>query len=152
MSTNSKILSICRALGIVCEKITEPYWNVASDMELSPIDMGHICYRLIEFLEQCVENTDLLLNSSIRLLEGPENKPSRPSSHLFVPDASLDDFTLEALYKFVCSMLEKSKNLFKDFLENGIYFSPSDKIILETKSCPSNNISVERLFAKVDNK
>ena len=37
---DSKILSICRALGIICEIITEPYWNVASDMDLSPFEMG----------------------------------------------------------------------------------------------------------------
>jgi hypothetical protein len=36
---NDTILSLCRALGIICFIITEPYWKIAADNEISAIQM-----------------------------------------------------------------------------------------------------------------
>jgi hypothetical protein len=44
----------------------------------------------------------------------------------------------------------KCEKLFTDFLEGGKYYEPSDDTVMETESCPPNNITVERLMAKLD--
>jgi hypothetical protein len=36
---NDKILSLCRAIGIICFIITAPYWKIAADNEISAIQM-----------------------------------------------------------------------------------------------------------------
>ncbi|CAC5411200.1 unnamed protein product [Mytilus coruscus] len=38
-----------------------------------------------------------------------------------------------------------------NFMPTGKYYAPNDEILNICKSCPSNNISVERLMAKMDN-
>ena len=42
------------------------------------------------------------------------------------------------------------KKLFADFLDGGKYHEPTNDTVIETESCPPNNITVERLMAKLD--
>ena len=46
---NDTILSLCRALGIICFIITEPYWKIAADNEISAIQMDYTYNRLVQF-------------------------------------------------------------------------------------------------------
>ena len=53
----------------------------------------------------------------------------------------------------LCTVIkEKSKHLFKDFLENGKFCNPSETLAKKSESCPPNNISVERVFGELDTK
>jgi hypothetical protein len=52
-------LSLCRALGIICYIITEPYWKIAADNEISAIQMDYTYNRLVQLLEICIEATEI---------------------------------------------------------------------------------------------
>ncbi|CAC5398939.1 unnamed protein product [Mytilus coruscus] len=53
---NNEILCICRALGILCQTITEPYWTIAGNNEILAINIGPTYNRIIELLDICEKN------------------------------------------------------------------------------------------------
>ena len=46
---NDVILASCRAVGIICRLLSEPYWKFAADDSKCAIDMGNIYNRLSHF-------------------------------------------------------------------------------------------------------
>jgi hypothetical protein len=84
----------------------------------------------------------------ISLFFGPFKPLSAVVDSLFKP--SLDEDT-KIILKSLCTALKaKCEKLFTDFLEGGKYYEPSGDTVMETESCPPNNITVERLMAKLD--
>jgi hypothetical protein len=111
--------------------------------------MGNVYNRLINILALSTENPDLLLTNQISLFFGPFLPPSPVSQSLFNP-CHLDIHTRNILTCLCASLKSKCESLFKDFIDGGKYYEPSCQLIEMTKSCPPNNITVERLMAKLD--
>ena len=64
-----------------------------------------------------------------------------------------DDLTCSILKKFCMCLKVKCEKLFEFFIqENGRFFNPCEKVLNDCKSCPPNNICVERLMGKLDKK
>ena len=63
---------------------------------------------------------------------------------------STDEETCSNIRHLSLVILEKCKHLLKDFLGDGVHSSPSAVDIQNAKSCPEDNITVERLMAKLD--
>ncbi|CAC5364449.1 unnamed protein product [Mytilus coruscus] len=113
--------------------------------------MGNIYNRLVEFLEICIANPELVLTENgIKLFYGPDFPDNDIYSYLLKP-CNLDYVTKDIIVKFCFELKVKCMQLFKDFMPTGEYYAPNDEILNICKSCPSNNISVERLMAKMDN-
>ncbi|CAC5402020.1 unnamed protein product [Mytilus coruscus] len=144
---------ILRALGLISKIFTEPYWKKAGGEIETALGMGNIYNRLVEFLEICIANPELVLTENgIKLFYGLDFPDDDIYSYLLKP-CNLDYFTNDIIVKFCFELKVKCMQLFKDFMPTGKYYAPNDEIlnILVCKSCPSNNISVERLMAKMDN-
>lgn len=149
---SAKILSLCRALGIICYIITEPYWKIAADNENSAIEMNTTYNKIINILETSITDPTLLLHNKTSLSDKPVPTTKPENSCLFVPSTDYDDLTTVAIKRFSSCLLEKCKILFKDFLPGGQYHNPSESVLQKNKSCPANNISVERVFGHLDQK
>ena len=54
------------------------------------------------------------------------------------------------LKRFGTKLREKCSALFKDFIPSDKYFEPTQTLIESSETCPSNNISVERVSGKLD--
>ncbi|CAG2236214.1 unnamed protein product [Mytilus edulis] len=147
---DDNILAICRALEIICKVITQPYWKEAVNENRNALQMEPIFQLLIQILETAYENPPFLLQNTLQLLPGPTLPLDPVTEILFKPSFSLDAATESFLKRFCIKLMEKSKSLFKDFLPSGKFFEPSDNLMESTKSCPSNNISVERVFGQLD--
>jgi hypothetical protein len=108
--------------------------------------------RLVQLLEICIEDPKLLLQNNVSLSDEP-TLPVKPENELlFTCSKEYDTITELALKRFCICLLDKSKNLFKDFLPGGRYHDPSDTLVQKSQSCPPNNISVERVFGHLDQK
>lgn len=145
----NKLLSSIRALGIISKKITEPYLYISSDETLTAIEMGSIYQRLIDILQLSSQNPSLLLKNEISLTFGPFLPLCAVSESLF-KISNIDSLTSEYIGKLCKCLKDKCCVLFKDFLEDGKFFNPSESLINDTKYCPPNNITVERLMGKLD--
>lgn len=149
MLRNKHVMVILRSFGIICYKIISPYWEKAAYEQSTAFEMGHLYNRLVDFLQECIDNPLLLVTNSIHLFHGPFQPVDEVHLSLFGP-CEFDSLCID-ISKRLCSLLNsKCKHLFKDFLEGGKYFNPSDSLIQCAKLCPPNNISVERLMAKLD--
>jgi hypothetical protein len=146
---NDVILASCRALGIICRLLSEPYWKFAADDSKCAIDMGNIYNRLVTFLKICIENPKLLLENKVSLSLGPSTVLDDVSKHLFL-SSNLDEKTKLYLKRFCMALKLEVEVLFKDFLPNGKLYEPDANIIIHSETCAPNNITVERLMAKLD--
>ena len=68
---NNIILALCRALGIICKIITEPYLDRSSDETTTALSIGNVYGRLIHVLEISSDNPHLLLSNNISGLIKP---------------------------------------------------------------------------------
>ena len=146
---NDNILATCKALGIICKIITEPYWKIAADDSISPISMGNIYNRLVKVLLLCKDNRQLMLKNDISLVYGPQKPMDEVCINLFTP-CNYDHFTELYISKFCTALKTKSAKLFADFLPDGHLFSPSEHLIKTSSTCSANNITLERLMACTD--
>ena len=143
---NDVILASCRALGIICRTLSEPYWKFAADDSKCAIDMGN---RLVTFLKICIENPKLLLENKVSLSFGPSTVLDDVSKHLFLT-SNLDGKSELFLKRFCMALILEVEVLFKDFLPNGKLYEPDANIIINSETCAPNNITVEPLMAKLD--
>lgn len=113
--------------------------------------MGSVYRRMLDVLDSCTGNPYLLLKRKISLFYGP----SLPCTDLedILYESFNDDITCSIRKKF-CSVLKlKCEKLFTSFLQpSGQFFNPSNVLLDKCKSCPTNNISVERLMGQLDKK
>jgi hypothetical protein len=108
---NDKILSLCRALGIICFIITAPYWKIAVDNEISAIQMDSTYNRLVQLLELCIEDPKLLLQNNVSLSDEP-TLPVKPENELLFTCSKEYDTIIElALKRFCISLLDKTKQI-----------------------------------------
>jgi hypothetical protein len=111
--------------------------------------MQPIYESLVQLLETVSANPNFLLQNSLHLLPGPVSPPDLVTQSLF-SSTSTDTVTQPLLKRFCTKLREKCSTLFKDFLPSGKYFEPTQTLIESSETCPSNNISVERVFGKLD--
>ncbi|XP_053388677.1 uncharacterized protein LOC128551786 [Mercenaria mercenaria] len=148
---NNFFLSILRAMGILSKIVTEPYFRFSSDKDNTILEMDGLCNRLVDLLSTAKQNPHLLLCNSISLLYGPCVRQSNEICEcLFLPSDSLDSLTSIVLARLCKVLHAKCEHIFKDYLKHGKYYSTSEDITKQAKTCPTNNITVERLMAKVD--
>ncbi|CAC5413100.1 unnamed protein product [Mytilus coruscus] len=111
------------------------------------LGMDSIYNRVVEFLTICIDDPQLIIENGIKLFIGMDLPDDGIFSSLLEPSNS-DSFTKDIIVKFCTELKLKCVHLFKDFMPSGKYY----KEVLQTcQSCPSHNISVERLMAKLDN-
>jgi hypothetical protein len=115
---NDYVISICQALGIISKTVTEPYWRCAGDSDRNVLNMGSIYEQLIDLLTNGANSPHLLITNRLQLVIGPQLAPDKVSQSLF-EKSSLDDMTQSVLQQLCTVIKDKSKQLFKDFLENG---------------------------------
>jgi hypothetical protein len=60
------------------------------------------------------------------------------------------DFVANVLQRLCARLLAKSRKLFQSHLPGGIYHTPTATQIARAKTCPTHNIGLERLMAKLD--
>jgi hypothetical protein len=113
--------------------------------------MRSIYDQFIDLLTNGANSPNLLITNRLQLVIGPQLEPDKVSQSLF-EKSSLDDMTQSVLQQLCTVIKDKSKQLFKDFLENGKFFNPSETLAKKSESCPPNNISVERVFGELDTK
>ena len=147
---NSEVLCILRALGILSKIITEPYWKFVETKNATALEMGPMYERLTSLLKQCASDASDLLHNEIKLLPGPVVPDSLYDS-LFSGN-SHDERVKVILQKFCDVLHTKCSSLFKEFLDSGKYVNPTTEDLECAKSCPPDNICVERLMAKLDSK
>lgn len=104
---------------------------------------------MVQFLETASANPNFLLQNSLHLLPGPVSPPDLVTQSLF-SSTSTDTVTQSLLKRFCTKLREKCSALFKDFLPFCKYFEPTQTLIESSETCPSNNISVERVFGKLE--
>ena len=141
---DENIMAICRALGIICNVIIQPYWNEAVDEDRKALQMQPIYESLVQLLETAGRsiNPNFLLQNSLHLLPGPVSPPHLVTQSLF-SSTSTDTVTQSLLKRFCTKLREKCSALFKDFLPSCKYFEPTQTLIESSETCPSNNISAE---------
>ena len=113
--------------------------------------MRSIYEQLFDLLTNGANSPNLLKTNRLQLVIGPQLEPDNVSQSLF-EKSSLDDKTQSVLQQLCTVIKDKSKQLFKDFLENGKFCNPSETLAKKSESCPPNNISVERVFGELDTK
>ena len=111
--------------------------------------MGNIYNRLVTFLKIYIENPKLLFENKVSLLFGPSTVLDDVSKHLYLY-SNLDEKTGLYIKRFCMALKLKVEVLFKDFLPNGKLYEPDENIIIDSETCAPNNITVERLMAKLD--
>lgn len=144
---NKCILTILRALGILCKLLTGPYW--LKTMEVNNIlSMGSVFKRFLHVLDLCAKEPILALRQKIRLFEGPELEDT-VSEFLFTYPIN-DDLTCVFIKRFCVVLKTKVEKLFADFLKDGKYFNVQKNLDFKCSSCPTSNICVEQLMGQVD--
>ncbi|CAC5413893.1 unnamed protein product [Mytilus coruscus] len=143
---NRTLICICQALGMISKTITGPYWKAASDKN-TPIEMGYMYTRLIDVLDNIVKSPSLLYNN-IKLFFGSE-KDCHDIQDIFKVDENRNK-TYLFISKLCYVIMEKAKKLFSDFLYGGKFYNADDDLKTTARTCPSNNITVERLMGKLD--
>ena len=113
--------------------------------------MGTVYQRLVQYLEQGADNPSLLLHNKVKLFEGPV-KEDQMYSDLFIESVEIDKLTLQFIPMFCVALKDKCLSLFKDFFNGGKFHNPGEVLLEAAKSCPPDNINVERLMAKLDYK
>ncbi|CAC5373183.1 unnamed protein product [Mytilus coruscus] len=148
--SNDKTLCILRALGLICKNFTEPYWKKAGEEGKTALGMGCIYNRVVEYLNFRIDDPQLIIENGVKLLIGPDLPDDGIFSSL-LKQSNSDSFTKDIIVKFCTELKLKCVHLFKDCLPFGKYFNPTEEVLRTCQSCPSHNISVERLMAKLDN-
>ena len=138
-----------QGIGHYMKEVTEPYWRVAGDNNINPVQLGNYYVRLVEMLSTIIETPTLLLSNHISFLPGPEQDLNSQSLVLFQPFRH-DQYVEIYLKRFCQAIKTKCLTLFKDFLPGGKFFSPTEKLHAEASTCSGNNICLERLMAKTD--
>ena len=143
-----KMMSLCRVLGIIYVSITEPYWEAVLKPNISAIEMGPVYNRLVDCLDKWAKDIE-------PLLEGKEylniNEMPVHGDHAYLFKETEEQELVKKVLKEMCIVLsEKSRKLFDEFLKDGKFCSPIEDQINKAKSCPSHNISMERLMAQTD--
>ena len=131
---NDYVISFCRALGIINKTVTEPYWRCAGDSDRNALNMGSIYEQLIDLLTNGANSPNLLITNKLLVID-PQLEPDKVSQSLF-EKSSLDDMTQSVLQQLCTVIKDKSKQLFKDFLENGKFCNPSETLAKKSESCP----------------
>jgi len=148
---NKTIMSVCQALALICQQITTPYWKVAAS-DKNPLEMNTFYTQMIAYLTKLSKDPNEIYNTSLQIFQNETvTNDVTPTTETL---RSTADTSPDVLYDTIsaCSLnlLEKCKKLFSDHLEGGKHFDPTDLKIDEAKSCPSNNISLERLMGQLD--
>ncbi|XP_056002923.1 uncharacterized protein LOC125662868 [Ostrea edulis] len=144
---NKVILTILKALGILCKIITEPYLVKVSESG-DILKMDTVFQRLLFLLNSFYENPSLAMNHELRFFYGPLFN-DETAEFLFEMSFN-DDLTCVFLKKFSCVLKDKVQKLFSEFLTGGKYFNVNCEVLKECLSCTSNNISVERIMGQLD--
>jgi hypothetical protein len=149
LMANETVMALCRALGILCHHVTGPYWEVAASAK-SAIDMGPHYNTLLTGLQSWSEDASPLLCAETRLFgDRQQQRDDRVSRALF--DCTDSDIVVKDILQRMCGALRtKAMKLFSDHIEGGKYYQPSQDLIKSSSSCPSNNITTERLMAQLD--
>nr|XP_034306421.1 uncharacterized protein LOC105334137 [Crassostrea gigas] len=143
---NKCILTILRALGILCKLLTGPYW--LKTMEVNNIlSMGSVFKRFLHVLDLCAKEPILALRQKIRLFEGPELEDT-VSEFLFTYPIN-DDLTCVFIKRLCVVLKTKVEKLFADFLKDGKYFNVQKNLDFKCSSCPTSNICVEQLMDRL---
>ncbi|CAC5425353.1 unnamed protein product [Mytilus coruscus] len=152
---NPVILSTCQAIALVCHHITTPYFHLAASTPTA-LQMSSVYNQLITGLEKISEKPQLIFDKNLNIfslqhLETKKTaKPDLDYTIFEQTETNNRDIVLEAVQLICCNLSTKSKKLFCDFLNGGKYSNPSEEMILTSKSCPANNITLERLMAQID--
>ena len=102
---------------------------------------------MINKLDNWGKCVDPLLNGSESLYE---DVPSESHPYIYSEISFEKGLVSELLVEMFNSIRDKSQKLFKDFLPDNKFFSPSTELYNISNSCPTNNITLEKLMAQVD--
>ncbi|XP_048770832.2 uncharacterized protein LOC125676980 [Ostrea edulis] len=144
---NKIILSLLKALGILCKLITQPYLVKATEVK-NILDMGLIYQRISTILDMFSENPILALKNEVKFFYGPELYDG--VSEFLFQTSIYDDLTCVFLKKLCIVFNAKVKKIFNEFLVGGKYFNVNSDSLEECSSCTTNNICLERLMGKLD--
>ncbi|XP_053395826.1 uncharacterized protein LOC128555979 [Mercenaria mercenaria] len=145
---NEFIVAVIHALGIIFKLVTDPYMKITMSNS-SVLEVSGVYSSLIDVMKAGSSQPDLFLKNQIHLICGPRKYNDEIESSLF--DEVNNDEISELIIKRLCSAVHnKCLKTYSEYLEGGIFFEPQKDLVKESEHCPQNNITVERLMAKLD--
>ncbi|CAC5419301.1 unnamed protein product [Mytilus coruscus] len=145
---NEVITAIIQSIGIIYIKITAPYFSLASQNKPA-LEMATTYNTLVDELEKIVKNPALLLDTEYIMFPGHPSEISTFNMAVLKPLVAYST-VIECLGQMALSILSKCRKFFTNYLPGGKYHNPSLKTINESSTCPSNNISLERMMGQLD--
>ncbi|XP_069103061.1 putative leucine-rich repeat-containing protein DDB_G0290503 [Argopecten irradians] len=146
---NERILSECRALGLVGKLICGPLWRLLEDQNTSFFEMNEHWLQLKVFLEQYQQHPEDLLKGN-QTFRGASIDKDEVYEKLIEPNAQYDKPTLEAIQSICRAMLPVITRQLEDQLPGGKYDNPSADLVQETSTAPLTNRLSEADFSDLD--
>ncbi|XP_053389780.1 uncharacterized protein LOC128552748 [Mercenaria mercenaria] len=138
------------ALAIIYKVITEPYMKMTMRNDYSTLQMASFYQRLIDVLCIGVNDPRSIIMNKVKIEVGPQTESDLHISDEILSVASDNAFIENVVKRFSKVLINKCKKTFADYIEGGKFQNPSENVIKESEFCPQNNITVERLMAKLD--
>ncbi|CAC5381759.1 unnamed protein product [Mytilus coruscus] len=148
VASNEVITAIIQSIGIIYIQITAPYFSLASQYKPA-LEMATTYNTLVDELEKIVKNPALLLDTEYIMFPGHPPEISTFNMAVLKP-LVVYSTVIECLGQMALSILSKCRKFFTNYLPGGKYHNPSLKTINESSTCPSNNISLERMMGQLD--
>lgn len=148
MSLPGTLRPILRALGIVSKYVTGP-WMRWQGTRQGILETSKVFTKVLDTLDGV--NPITLVNGFETTAFDDEPKHDAVYSSL-TTSTKEDDETAKILGGLLHETAEVMRRQLVDHLPGGVYHNPDEVLIQQAKSCSSNNISGERVFARIDSR
>ena len=144
---NPVLLDGCRALGLLGKQVTGP-WLRHTMVERPVLELN-------AFYESAVDKLQLWSSDASELMRGEgvlfENCPQQDAVlESLTRPSQTDDRIKSLLEKMFASVVTIAKRQLQDQLPGGKFYAPTPELENVASTCSANNISGERVFARLD--
>ena len=144
----AELLDGCRALGLIGKQVTGP-WLKQTMADQPILHLNAFFKDTFEKLERWSDDAGELMVGEGVLFGEERATPDNILKELIKPNQR--DALVKQLVQGLCGeILQVGKRQLADQLPGGEFWEPTDAIKAQAESCTSNNISGERIFAKLD--
>ena len=140
----------CKALGIIDKIVTGPFWRQLKTSTVSILDMSEAYTEMKEKFDDWGDDSHSVLENEATLFPEFTNADD-PVAHCLFQSSDYDSMVQELLQLLFKSFSRTMQRMLMDHLPGGEFHNVTDpKLISETKSVPTTNVSSERDFAILD--
>ena len=142
-------LAGCKALGLVSHLITIPLWSQIENTDISILEIAQYYKELVIYLENIDYNKFITGQSLLSFVH--ENKLNTSKSYkALIRQFEHDNSVIVILKIMLPSLQGVLKRLLSDHLEGGVWDSPSEDLMIKTRSTPKHNKFSESIFGYLD--